>query len=214
MASWAAIASKDAEASPIQTINWKEDKPATAVVDANAIISGLRLPGGVQRAVTIQVRSAPTLPPPPSACAFLLSLVCKTAIGLLESVAMRSFPCREGGRLRGRRWRAGGGKRSDALPCGRGQVGRWDRSGMDYAAIGIAWRLVCYRRGGCCVVSLSCTGNVYKHCGTACVYLKQCGRVALGCDGRDPGQEVPRVATAPALQAGNHGSKRGFDQSR
>eukprot|EP00873_Tetraselmis_striata_P011824 jgi/Tetstr1/432088/TSEL_021559.t1 len=54
MASWAAIASKDAEASPIQTINWKEDKPATAVVDANAIISGLRLPGGVQRAVTIQ----------------------------------------------------------------------------------------------------------------------------------------------------------------
>jgi hypothetical protein len=60
MTSWAAIARKDAEVSTVQQINWKVDKPQMAVVDANAIISGLRLAGGAQRAVTIQVRRTAT----------------------------------------------------------------------------------------------------------------------------------------------------------
>lgn len=55
MTSWAAIASKDAETATVEAIDWKKDKPQVAVVDANAIISGLRLAGGAQRAVTIQV---------------------------------------------------------------------------------------------------------------------------------------------------------------
>ena len=53
--SWAAIARKDVVEVPSVEVNWAEEKPRVAVVDANAIISGLTLSGIADRAVTIQV---------------------------------------------------------------------------------------------------------------------------------------------------------------
>ena len=53
--SWAAIARKDAEVVAESIVNWADEKPRVAVVDANAIISGLTLHGIAERAVTIQV---------------------------------------------------------------------------------------------------------------------------------------------------------------
>eukprot|EP00951_Prasinocladus_malaysianus_P017991 scaffold142716_cov52-Prasinocladus_malaysianus.AAC.1 len=54
MASWASIAAKVGGRSEPAEINWAEEQPRVAVVDANAIISGLSLGGFADRAVTIQ----------------------------------------------------------------------------------------------------------------------------------------------------------------
>ncbi len=53
--SWAAIARKNADVVVESAMTWADEKPRVAVVDANAIISGLTLHGIAERAVTIQV---------------------------------------------------------------------------------------------------------------------------------------------------------------
>lgn len=53
--SWAAVARQEAVPCQTRTDNWAVERPRVAVVDANAIISGLTLAGIAERAVTIQV---------------------------------------------------------------------------------------------------------------------------------------------------------------
>eukprot|EP00191_Tetraselmis_sp_GSL018_P018521 CAMPEP_0177590086 /NCGR_PEP_ID=MMETSP0419_2-20121207/7189_1 /TAXON_ID=582737 /ORGANISM="Tetraselmis sp., Strain GSL018" /LENGTH=194 /DNA_ID=CAMNT_0019080563 /DNA_START=35 /DNA_END=616 /DNA_ORIENTATION=- len=52
--SWAAVAGKDPVPKLEKEVLWAEEKPRVAVVDANAIISGLNLQGLAERAVTVQ----------------------------------------------------------------------------------------------------------------------------------------------------------------